>query len=298
MGNQNTRTEIVDSLNHDELGNSTLIPFSYIGGKFSHLNWLLPLLPETKSYTEPFGGSGVTLLNRQQSDVETFNDLYSDVVQFFRAVRDHPDELIEQLSLTPYSEEEFELAKQRDDSLSAVEQARRFFIVVNMAYNNNINSGSWSYNCNYSSRGVSKKVSSFQAKLGRLKEISNRLDGVQITNRNAFDVIKTFDSETNLFYCDPPYTTDVRTNDIYAVEMNMDEQKELCELLVDCKSDIALSAYRNPLYDNLLLSEGWDVVLADEKKLSATPMGEGSTTQEALYVNYEITSEMKTAAFQ
>ena len=52
-----------------------LIPFGWYGGKFSHLDWLLPLLPRCHHYCEPFAGSGAVLLNRDPSSVETFNDL-------------------------------------------------------------------------------------------------------------------------------------------------------------------------------------------------------------------------------
>jgi len=33
---------------------SKQIAFGWYGGKFSHLDWLLPLLPETTHYCEPF----------------------------------------------------------------------------------------------------------------------------------------------------------------------------------------------------------------------------------------------------
>lgn len=34
------------------------IVFGWYGGKFSHLDWLLPLLPTCHHYCEPFAGSG------------------------------------------------------------------------------------------------------------------------------------------------------------------------------------------------------------------------------------------------
>ena len=36
-----------------------LIAFGWYGGKYSHLEWLLPLLPACHHYCEPFGGSEV-----------------------------------------------------------------------------------------------------------------------------------------------------------------------------------------------------------------------------------------------
>lgn len=51
------------------------IVFGWYGGKFSHLDWLLPLLPTCHHYCEPFSGSAAVLLNRAPSPVETYNDI-------------------------------------------------------------------------------------------------------------------------------------------------------------------------------------------------------------------------------
>src|SRR4030042_2585413 len=60
---------------------SKMIAFGYYGGKFSHLDFLLPLLPTTFThYCEPFGGSAAVLINRPPALVETYNDLDSEVV--------------------------------------------------------------------------------------------------------------------------------------------------------------------------------------------------------------------------
>ena len=67
-----------------------LIAFGWYGGKFSHLDWLLPLLPPARHYCEPFGGSAAVLINRKPSPVETYNDLDGEIVNFFRALRDKP----------------------------------------------------------------------------------------------------------------------------------------------------------------------------------------------------------------
>ena len=69
------------------LQSKKLIPFGWYGGKFSHLDWLLPLLPECHHYCEPFAGSGAVLLNRKPSKVETYNDLDGEVVNFFKVLR-------------------------------------------------------------------------------------------------------------------------------------------------------------------------------------------------------------------
>ena len=101
-----------------------LIAFGWYGGKYSHLDWLLPLLPGCHHYCEPFAGSGAVLLNRPSARVETYNDLDGEVANFFRVLRDHKDELTEKIGLTPFSREEFGLACEIDTALSPVESAR------------------------------------------------------------------------------------------------------------------------------------------------------------------------------
>src|SRR2546425_418368 len=83
-----------------------LIVFGWYGGKYSHLKWLLPLLPKAHHYCEPFAGSGAVLLNRKPNPVETYNDIDGQVVNFFRVLRDRGDELVRSIALTPFAREE------------------------------------------------------------------------------------------------------------------------------------------------------------------------------------------------
>ncbi len=105
------------------------IAFGWYGGKYSHLDWLLPLLPSAQHYCEPFGGSGAVLLNREPAPVETYNDLDGDVVNFFKVLRQQKESLLEAIGLTPFSREEFEIAiSETSDNITDLERARRFFI--------------------------------------------------------------------------------------------------------------------------------------------------------------------------
>src|SRR5579871_1430094 len=69
------------------------IVFGWYGGKFNHLDWLLPLLPAAHHYCEPFSGSAAVLLNRIPAPVETYNDIDGEVVNFFRVLWEQPGEL-------------------------------------------------------------------------------------------------------------------------------------------------------------------------------------------------------------
>jgi DNA adenine methylase len=105
------------------------IAFGWYGGKFSHLEWLLPLLPDAHHYCEPFGGSAAVLLNRPPTPVETYNDLDGEIVNFFRVLRDKKADLVEAIGLTPFSREEFYIACEPPGKrISNLERARRFFV--------------------------------------------------------------------------------------------------------------------------------------------------------------------------
>ena len=108
-----------------------LIAFGWYGGKYSHLDWLLPLLPEAKHYCEPFGGSAAVLINREPAPVETYNDIDGEVANFFRVLRNQKEALIEAIGLTPFSREEFEVAlAEPDRTLTDLERARRFYVLA------------------------------------------------------------------------------------------------------------------------------------------------------------------------
>ena len=185
-----------------------LIAFGWYGGKYSHLNWLLPLLPMTTHYCEPFGGSAAVLINRPPSPVETYNDIDGEIVNFFRVLREQKEALIEAIGLTPFSREEFETAiSEPKERLSDLERARRFYILarqVRTGLAQKASSGRWAH-CKLTSRaGMAGAVSRWLGAVEDLPLIAQRLLRVQIENAPAIEVIKRYDSEETLFYCLAP----------------------------------------------------------------------------------------------
>ncbi len=226
-----------------------LIAFGWYGGKYSHLDWLLPLLPQATHYCEPFGGSAAVLLNREPAPVETYNDIDGEVVNFFRVLRTQKDALIEAIGLTPFSREEFELAiSQLVQDISELERARRFFVrarQVRSGLAQTASSGRWA-NCLLTSRaGMGGAVSRWLGSVEGLSEIVQRLLRIQIENAPAVEVIKRYDSEQTLFYCDPPYPHNSRGDSkAYAYEMTDGQHRELARILHNVKGKVAVSSYR------------------------------------------------------
>ncbi len=261
------------------------IAFGWYGGKFSHLDWLLPLLPESRHYCEPFGGSAAVLLNREPAPVETYNDLDGEVVNFFRALRENKDALIEAIGLTPFSREEFELAISEPWSeLTEIERARRFFVrarQVRTGLAQTASSGRWA-NCLLTSRaGMAGAVSRWLGSVEGLSEIAQRLLRVQIEHAPAEEVIQRYDSEQTLFYCDPPYPHDSRSDKrAYAYEMSDKDHRELSEVLRRVKGKVALSSYHSHLMNELYAD--WYCIEAPPKVIHSVKQ----TRVEVMWLNY------------
>ncbi len=264
------------------------IAFGWYGGKFSHLDWLLPLLPECHHYCEPFAGSGAVLLNRAPAPVETYNDLDGEVVNFFRVLRDHKNELVEAIGLTPFSREEFSIACDYEIDLEPVERARRFYVrarQVRTGLAQTASLGRWA-NCKNTSRaGMSGVVSRWLGAVEMLPEIADRLLRVQIENRPALEIIRLYDSPETLFYCDPPYIHSTRGDSkAYGHEMNDRDHRELARALNSASGAVAISNYDCELMEELFPAKKWFKHVSPERTIHSTK----DTRVEVLWTNFKL----------
>jgi DNA adenine methylase len=265
------------------------IAFGWYGGKFSHLDWLLPLLPDCHHYCEPFAGSGAVLINRRPSPVETYNDIDGEVVNFFRVLRDQHEELTRALALTPFSREEYHCAIYGEsDEISNVERARRFYVRARQTRTGlaqTASLGRWA-NCKNTSRaGMSGVVSRWLGGIESLADIAARLLRVQIENRPAADAIRLYDGSDTLFYCDPPYLHATRGDaKTYGFEMDDGQHREFARAVSECAGMVAVSGYDHPLMDELFDSGRWLKTLGEDRTIHSTK----GTRAEALWTNYDL----------
>jgi hypothetical protein len=88
-----------------------------------------------------------------------------------------------------------------------------------------------------------------------LPKIAARLRGVEIYHADAMDLIERFDGPETLFYIDPPYVHAARTaRDAYKHVISVAAHKRLLDAILNVRGMVALSGYRNPLYDSALRS--------------------------------------------
>ena len=264
-----------------------LIAFGWYGGKYSHLDWLLPLLPEATHFCDVFGGSAAVLINRIPSLVETYNDRDSELVNFFSVLRNHKEELIEKIGLTPFSREELAIAcSEITEDISEMERARRFFVrarQVRTGLAQTASAGRWAHCLLTSRAGMAGAVSRWLGSIDDLSAIAQRLLRVQIENAPALEIIERYDSSETLFYCDPPYVHTTRGDSkAYRYEMTDKDHRDLAQKLKNIKGKVAVSGYDGTLYDEIF--SGWTKIKSPAKLCHSVKQ----ERVEVLWVNYDV----------
>lgn len=238
-------------------------PFGYPGNKRLSLKHILPLLPYRDGYIEPFGGSASVLLARRPSPFEIYNDRYSGVTAFYRCLANDKlfEQLIDRLNWTVYSREEFVYCMETwENAQDTVERAAR-----------------WYYVQKYSFGGKGKYYGRAMNKTGKLSgrihrsipdffPIHERFKTVAVENRNWLEILKDYDNKNHVFYLDPPYVDAYRGT--YKHEMSIDEHRQMLEVIFDMDAFVAVSGYRNSLYDSYSWDgeESWSTICTIEGK--------------------------------
>jgi DNA adenine methylase len=263
-------------------------PVKWHGGKFYLCDWIIEQFPKHDTYVEPFGGAATVLLNKEPSQVEVYNDLDERITRLFRIIRDHGDEFRRRLTLSPYSEAEFDYCNEElegDAPVDEIELARRDYVRWRLSIGGR--GISFSLTLHRVRRGMADVVSGYLSAIDEgLPEIMQRLRSVQILKRPAIDVIRKWDSPDTLVYCDPPYvheTRDKQSRDLYGVELTEDDHRKLAATLKACKSKVILSGYPSPLYQELY--NGWRT-MSKEIANHASSEGTKNVMKEMLWMNW------------
>lgn len=207
---------------------------------------------------EPFGGSASVLLNKGRSEVEIYNDLYGELVNLFRVVRDNGAAFAEKVYMTPYSRDEF--IRAFEPSGDPLEQARRTMIKSFLGFGGGYIAGGLGSKCAKPEHGMrgSWRVIGNHANLDWLKlpdnilSVVTRLRGVVLENLPYQTLIEKNDTPETLIYADPPYLSELRDRGTdYRHEFTREDHIELAELLHRVKGTVVLSGYHSKLYSEL-----------------------------------------------
>ena len=234
--------------------------FGYYGAKQRISKSITEMLPPHNAWVEVFCGSAAITLAKKPSPIEVINDLDNNIINVFSQLRNNHDNLMRVLELTPYSREEFNLAKSVNDNDSDLEKARKFLIICMMTVNATIGSSScgFSFSNSFARGGVEARVNRWKNLNDRVSQVIDRIKNVRVEKLDAREIVKMFsDRPATLMYLDPPYFVK-RSHDYPVDQKEMEFHEELLELCCRSKAMILVSSYDNKLYRKYLnIKSGW-----------------------------------------
>lgn len=209
------------------------------GGKSYLTSWIINHFPEKyeeMSYIEPFIGGGNIFLNKNSSKEEIINDNNLEIIQIWQILRDEGKTFLSKLKKIEYKEKTFKFYLNKKCK-NHFEESIKEYILRKMSKNEN--------KTNYCAPKTSKK---WKEIITDLENILPKIKNLKIFNKNAIEIIKYFNDENSLIYCDPP-ELNLKQNE--QNEMSTDKHIELAEALNSSQGKIIVSSKCNSLYRKL-----------------------------------------------
>lgn len=175
----------------------------YIGGKRALAKRLVERIEAIphQVYAEPFVGmGGVFFRRRRRPRKEVINDISADVVNLFRLLQRHYQQLLDVLKWQVCSRAEFERLVFLDpERLTDLERAARFLYLQRAAFGGKVTGRSFGVSLTTGARFDLTKL------VPMLEDAHERLCGVDIERLPYAELIARYDTPGTLFYLDPPY---------------------------------------------------------------------------------------------
>lgn len=262
-----------------------IIAFNYFGGKFSWLDHLYEAFPNDFTHlVELFAGSMAVSLNYDGKVIKTAVEINAEITNFFQVLRDHEDDLIRLLLLTPCSEQEYNNCWEIVDD--PIERARRFYVRVRQSFfglgaqqkNKGWHMAKSQVNCQ-----GGETVSRWNNAISKLHDVAEVIRRqMQIINRSYESAIQKLDTETTFFYADPPYPEETRkSKNDYKYEFTIDQHIDLSDRLHRINGLAMVSSYESELYNDLY--HDWYKVKFPIKKNNIR----SGEVQEVVWCNYD-----------
>jgi DNA adenine methylase len=258
------------------------------GGKWMLAPWIISHFPPHQVYTEPFGGAASVLLRKERAYAEVYGDLDSEVVNFFRVLRDTATAgaLTEALHLTPFAREEFEAAYEA--ATDPVERARRLVIRSFMGFGSDGATGDYrtGFRAN-SNRSGSTPAHDWRNYPAALSAMTDRLRGVVIEQMDAAQLMLKHDAPTTLHFVDPPYMMELRSRTnrrrgggTYRHELSRHDHSALLDAVKSLRGMVILCGYPSALYDD---------ALSDWRRVERPALADGASPRtEVLWINQQV----------
>lgn len=236
---------------------------SWIGGKKLLREKVIEQFPgadEYNRYIEVFGGAGWVLFAKDRhADMEVFNDANGELINLYRCVKYHCEELQKELEWSFVSREQFFDSRNQINvrGLTDIQRAARFYLLIKTSFGSDLRS--------FGVRG--RNLDSSIEYLGVVKE---RLKKTVIENKDFESLVKTYDRDKALFYLDPPY---YEAESYYDVNFSEKDHVRLKTALDNIKGKFILS-YNDSKYIRELYKDYKIIEVERQNNLVSKPNSE------------------------
>lgn len=269
-------------------------PLVYYGGKQRIASWICSMIPPHRIYVEPFFGGGAVFFEKTPSFLEVINDKNECLVNFYLQIQNNYEELAAKIGNTLHSESMFLRAKRIYEGqiqVDDIDKAVATWLVFTQSRLGSARAG-WRYD--NGTDGSHYGIVELHNRKNFCPWLQKRLSKVQISCRDALQVIRNRDTAETFFYLDPPYP---ETNQGHYSGYTFDDLEDLLRCLQTIKGKFALSNYPSSLIDNYVQLMGWNAHYLTMKKDSTMSTEKGAKKTEILVTNYQLPTITQASLF-
>jgi DNA adenine methylase len=252
-------------------------PITYWGGKQKMLDYILPLIPEHRIYTEAFFGGGAVFWAKEPAKVEFINDKNAEVINFYRVLKQDFAKLKREIDVTLHSEFQQKQAKAIYLDSTGHSEVKRAWAVWALSHQSFYSILTNSWKCS-KSRAMGSQI---QTRKESFTDIySKRLERTSVFCRDALEIIRKTDHEDAFHYIDPPYfNADMGHYGGYTIN----NFESLLQLLTAIRGKFMLSSYPSDILTDYAEKAKWKMI-----ELNLPRSGGGGRKVEVLTVNYGV----------
>lgn len=199
----------------------------WIGGKSQLAKRIVSEFPEkSERYVEVFGGGASVLFAAEKhANFEVYNDANGQLVNLFRCIKYHREELQKEIRYYLNSRETFIECRERlnDAGFTDIQRAAMYYVCIRISFG----ADTRSFGC--APNGLDTSC---------FENIEKRLRRVVIEHKDFENLIRQYDRPNALFYCDPPYHT---TEKHYSERFTQEDHYRLNSVLKALKGRFILS---------------------------------------------------------
>lgn len=264
-------------------------PIRWVGGKSRFRKFIIPLIPAHTCYVEPFAGGAWVLFGKPPSPVEVLNDIDQELINFFRVLKQKPEELIASFEWELVSRAEFtRLANSDPTTLQDVDRAHRFYYLIMAGWGGELDYPRFQTSISDGGHG-NRLIGALKHLRQRLDPVYERLKTVIIENLSWEDCLDRYDEARTVMYIDPPYPQN-GCNYKYNMQ-DWEDHRRLANRLAQTKCKWILSSYdiaeMHSLYDGYNIIPVQTISGMNQKKNGS----ERVVNREVLITNFNIDTQ-------